>query len=362
LPLFTWVVYGFHRFCIDLHEIADRGRVAGIKDVAKEAGVSTATVSRALRAMQHVNPETRAKILAAAEKLNYAIATHNQPKRANSVGIIAPYLSRWYFAKVIQGAEQALSQAGLDLLVYNINQNEDRHRIFQEEYLKGRIDALIAISLPLNEEEMQAIVDLDIPTALVGTGDKRFASIRIDDVAGARTATQHLVNQGHTRIGLIGGMSNDPYKFPVPRHRKKGFLEVLEESGLEFDPYHEVIGDFQAATSVRAMGELLARRNRPTAIFCESDEMAIGAMHAIKHHGLKVPDDISIVGFDNHEMAEYFDLTTIEQPVQMMGEMAAWSIMEKLKKPDSDMPNLMLPTSLIVRNSTRKITANDLHL
>jgi DNA-binding LacI/PurR family transcriptional regulator len=132
-------------------------------------------------------------------------------------------------------------------------------------------------------------------------------------------------------------------------------LEVLEESGIEFDPMHEVIGDFQAATAMQAMGELLARRNRPTAIFCESDEMAIGAIHAIKKHGLKVPDDISIVGFDNHEMAEYFDLTTIEQPVQMMGEMAAWSIMEKLKKPDSDMPDLTLPTSLIVRNSTRKL-------
>ena len=118
-----------------------------------------------------------------------------------------------------------------------------------------------------------------------------------------------------------------------------------------------MIGDFQAATAMQAMDELLARRNHPTAIFCESDEMAFGAIQAAKKHGLKIPDDISIIGFDNHEMAEYFDLTTIEQPVHMLGEMAAWSIMEKLKKPDSDLPDLTLPTSLIVRNSTRKITA-----
>ncbi len=331
--------------------------MAGIKDVAREAGVSTATVSRALRDMQHVNPDTRAKILSAAEKLNYRINSSkvHEPRRANSVGVIAPFLSRWYFAKVIQGAEQALSEAGLDLLVYNINQIEDRDRVFKEEYLKGRIDALISIAVPLNEEEFQSILNLDIPTALVGTGDPRVASVRINDVAGARTATQHLVNQGHKRIGLIGGVDMDPFNFPVNRNRKTGFLQVLEESGLEFDPAHEVIGDFQAATAVQAMGELLAKRNRPTAIFCESDEMAIGAIHAIKRHGLKVPDDISIVGFDNHEMAEYFDLTTIEQPVQMLGEMAAWSIMEKLKKPDADMPDLTLPTSLIVRNSTRNI-------
>lgn len=332
--------------------------MAGIKDVAREAGVSTATVSRALRDMHHVNPETRTKIIAAAEKLNYRLSNFKttEPRRANSVGVIAPFLSRWYFAKVIQGAEQALSEAGLDLLVYNINQIEDRNRIFKEEYLKGRVDALISIAVPLNEEEFQAILNLNIPTALVGTGDKRVASVRINDVAGARTATQHLVNQGHKRIGLIGGVPNDPYRFPVPRDRKAGFLQVLNESGLEFDPAHEVIGDFQVATAVQAMGELLAKRNRPTAIFCESDEMAIGAIHAIKRHGLKVPDDISIVGFDNHEMAEYFDLTTIEQPVQMLGEMAAWSIMEKLKKPDADMPDLTLPTSLIVRNSTKKLT------
>lgn len=332
--------------------------MAGIKDVAKEAGVSTATVSRALRQLDHVNKETRAKIIAAADKLNYKPSSFKnyEPKRANSVGIIAPYLSRWYFAQVIQGAEQALSEAGLDLLVYNISQNEDRHRIFKEEYLRGRIDALISISLPLNEEEFQYILGLNIPTALVGTGDKRVASVRIDDVAGARTATQHLVNQGHKRIGLIGGIVDNSYKFPVTRDRKKGFLQVLSESQIEFDPMHEVIGDFQTATAVKAMGELLARRNRPTAIFCESDEMAIGAMHAIKRHGLKVPDDISIVGFDNHEMAEYFDLTTIEQPVQMLGEMAAWSIMEKMKRPSSDMPDLIMPTSLVVRNSTKKIS------
>ena len=264
--------------------------MAGIKDVARRAGVSTATVSRALRAMQHVNPETRAKIEAAAAELNYTLNTlkNHEPKRANSVGIIAPYISRWYFAKVIQGAEQVLQEAGLDLLVYNINKSEDRNRIFKDEYLRGRIDALISISVPLNEQEFQSILDLNIPTALVGTSDKRVSSVRIDDVAGARVATQHLVNQGHKRIGLIGGMSNDPYKFPVPRDRRTGFLQVLEESGIEFDPMLEVIGDFQAATAMQAMGELLARRNRPTAIFCESDEMAIGAIQAIKKHGLKV--------------------------------------------------------------------------
>jgi DNA-binding LacI/PurR family transcriptional regulator len=108
-------------------------------------------------------------------------------------------------------------------------------------------------------------------------------------------------------------------------------------------------------TASRAMDDLLARPNRPTAIFCESDEMAFGAMQAARRHGLSVPDDISIIGFDGHEMAEYSDLTTIEQPVQLMGEMAAWSIMERLRKPTAEVPSLVLPTTLVVRNSTKRL-------
>jgi DNA-binding LacI/PurR family transcriptional regulator len=112
----------------------------------------------------------------------------------------------------------------------------------------------------------------------------------------------------------------------------------------------------QAAS--RAMDDLLARPNRPTAIFCESDEMAFGAMQAARRHGLKVPDDISIVGFDGHEMSEYTDLTTIEQPVQLMGEMAARSIMERIRKPNAETNSLVLPTTLVVRNSTRRLPPN----
>jgi DNA-binding LacI/PurR family transcriptional regulator len=136
-------------------------------------------------------------------------------------------------------------------------------------------------------------------------------------------------------------------------------MQVLAENGLEWDPSREVHGDFTINTASRAMDDLLARPNRPTAILCESDEMAFGAMQAVRRHGLKVPDDISIVGFDGHEMAEYSDLTTIEQPTQLMGEMAAWSIMERLRKPSAAPKSMILPTTLVVRNSTRRLSPNE---
>lgn len=336
--------------------------MAGIKEVADEAGVSTATVSRALRGQHHVNPATRAKIIAAAEKLKYPItperATINSG-RTNSVGVVAPYISRWYFSQVINGAEQALREAGLDLLLYNFSQMKGRERLFQHQLLKGRVDALIVISLPPTEEEFDSMLSLGIPIALVGMDHEKCASVKIDDVAAAKTATQHLVNQGHKKIGLMSGSPNDPFNFSVPQDRRKGFMQALAESGLEWLPSREVHGDFTMHTASRAMDDLLARPNRPTAIFCESDEMAMGAMQALRRHGLKAPDDISIIGIDGHEMAEFSELTTVEQPATLMGEMAAWAIMERIRKPQIQPPSLVLPTTLVVRNSTRRLTPEE---
>jgi len=275
------------------------------------------------------------------------------------VGVVAPYISRWYFSQVISGAEQALREAGLDLLLYNFSQMKGRERLFQHQLLKGRVDALIVISLPPTVEEFDSMISLGIPIALVGMDHEKCASVKIDDIAGARSATQHLVNQGHKKIGLMSGRPDDPFNFSVPQDRRKGFMQVLAENGLEWLPQREVHGDFTMHTAARAMDDLLARPNRPTAIFCESDEMAMGAMQALRRHGLKAPDDISIVGFDGHEMAEFSELTTIEQPVQLMGEMAAWSIMERLRKPNIDPPSLVLPTTLVVRNSTRRISPEE---
>jgi len=335
----------------------------GIKDVAAAAGVSIATVSRALRGMSHVNAEPRERIPAAAEALNYPLPQRQAQRifsRTNSVGVVAPYISRWYFAQVLSGAEQALREAGLDLLLYNFSQLKSRERLFQHQLLKGRVDGLIVISLPPTEGEFESMLNLGIPIALVGMHHEGCASVAIDDVAGARTATQHLVNLGHRKIGLISGRPDDPLGFNVPQDRRTGFMQVLAESGLEWVPSREAHGDFTMHGASRAMDDLLARPNRPTAIFALSDEMAFGALQAIRRNGLRVPDDISIIGFDGHEISEFSDLTTIEQPVQLMGETAAWSIIERLKSPKSEPNSLTMPTTLLVRNSTRRLDPSEL--
>jgi DNA-binding LacI/PurR family transcriptional regulator len=330
--------------------------MAGIQEIAEKAGVSPATVSRALRGLQHVNEQTRSKIVAAAEALDYPFESAAKKNGdTNTVGIISPYTSKWFFAEAIAGIAQALRDAQMDILLYNFTEIKGREKLFKGRQIRESVDALITISLPPTQEEFETMLALGIPTSLIGFHHPSFSSIAIDDVAGAQTATQHLINQGHTKIGIIAGERSSAWDFPVHRDRRNGFMTALNGAGLTLNPQHEAFANFDMDSGQRAMDELLARKDRPTAIFCESDEMAFGAMMSLKRHNLKCPEDISLIGFDGHPMAEFANLTTIAQPVRLLGEMAAWSVMEKINKPASAPKDVSLPTTLIVRGSTKKI-------
>lgn len=330
--------------------------MAGLREVAELAGVSEATASRALRDITYVKAETRKAVRDAAKKLSYGPFAQIDDEQINlqAVGVIAPYINRWYFSEALAGAEQALREAGLDLLIYNFNQVKGREKLFREQLKKSRVVGLLIVSVPPTQEEFEALLKLGVPLSFIGLKRDGSASTGIDDEAGAKIATQHLINQGHSKIGMIAGSTNNYFDFPVPVDRKNGFISALNENGIDWDPDCEVMGDFSMTTGLHAMDELLAKRNRPTAIFCQSDEMAFGAIRSAQRHGLRVPDDISIIGFDDHEMAEYFDLTTIRQPVEQIGELAAWQILDQMKHPTTEPKHITLPTQLIVRGSTQK--------
>ncbi len=329
----------------------------GVEEIAQAAGVSAATVSRALRGLPHVSAATREKVLQAAAQLNYSkpgLRAGRSAARTGSVGVIAPFLSRWYFAQVISGAEQALREAGFDLLVYNLGGMDGRGRLFQHELVGKRVDALMVISLPPTDAELQSLLGLGVPVALVGDFAPGLSGVSIDDVAGARLATQHLLNLGHSRLGLISGLVEADAVFSSQRDRRKGYYAALADAGIPANPSNEAHGDFSIRSGERAMDELLAQPVPPTAVFVVSDEMAFGAMRSVRRHGLRVPEDVSVVGFDGHEMADLLDLTTVEQPVVLLGEMAAWSLLQRMKSPSADIAAVTLPTSLVVRGSTRR--------
>jgi DNA-binding LacI/PurR family transcriptional regulator len=331
----------------------------GIVEIAGKAGVSPATVSRALRGMHHVNERTRTKIVAAAMELNYPLRSDLIPRelvqRTNRIGVIAPYISRWYFAEAINGIEQSLREAGMDLLLYNFSQVDARQRIFQHKQLRGKVDALIVISMPPTDEEFTSLLSLGIPITTIGFIHEGCTSVAIDDVVGGKVATQHLTGLGHRKIAILSGQRETAYNFDVSDNRTKGYIEALNEVGVEWDPDLEIRGDFNIYTAEIAMNSFLSRKKLPTAIFCHSDEMAFGAMKAIRNKGMRVPEDISVIGFDDHQIAQYVGLTTVSQPPQFEGQVAAASAIAEVADPSLEPKHIVVPLNLVVRQSTAAI-------
>ncbi|MGN6132335.1 MAG: LacI family DNA-binding transcriptional regulator [Nocardioidaceae bacterium] len=330
--------------------------MTSIKDVAREVGMSTATVSRALRGMPRVSQETRDKVRAAAARLDYVAspqAASLASGRTHAVGVVVPHVTRWFYASVVHGAEGRLRAEGYDLLLYNLAGDPDaRHRVFGTHLLRKRVDAVLILALTPNEEEAASLRRLDRPVAVVGSRVPGWSSVRIDDVLAARTAVRHLLSLGHRRIAYLGGSLEDPLDFTAPLDRLTGFREEMADAGLETRPGWELVGDFTARGAgavtqrlVEAGGEL------PTAIFAASDEMAIGAVRAIRRAGLRVPQDVSVIGVDDHEMAEFFELTTVAQPVHEQGRLAAGLLLEAIEG-GRRASALTVPTKLVVRATT----------
>jgi DNA-binding LacI/PurR family transcriptional regulator len=333
--------------------------MAGIVEIAELAGVSPATVSRALRGLHHVNEKTRAKIVKAAQELDYPlrpeVAPPGEDGRTNTIGVIAPFLFRWYFAQALAGVEEALREAGMDLLLYNFSQIDARQRIFLQRKMIDKVDGLIVISLPPTEDEFRRILNLGIPLSLLGVTDSRCPSISIDDVQGAQIATQHLVDMGHRDIALMIGQNDQKYDFKVSSQRKEGFLGVLKDNGIEFDPRNELLADYDSATAELVMDDFLRRKKLPTAIFCGSDEMAFGVYKAVIKKGMRIPEDFSIVGYDGHELSAALNLTTVAQPVRFLGQLAASQVLSQITKPGTEQKAMIVPTSLVQRGSVAKL-------
>jgi DNA-binding LacI/PurR family transcriptional regulator len=335
--------------------------VASIEDVARQAGVSIATVSRALRGLPDVAASTRDRVLAAATELNYVaspFAARLASGRTTTVGLVVPFVNRWFFAEVIATVEAALRHAGFDLLLYNLGDAEGRGRFFDVMPMRKRVDGVLVASLVLDDAEFDALTELKRPVGLLGLQRGGFLSASIDDVGSARTAVDHLIGLGHRRIALIGGDTDDPMAFTPPLHRRDGYRDALQAAGLDPDPQLEHLGYFTVDGGREATRRLLALGdNRPTAIFAESDEMAYGALREIAEAGLRVPDDVAVIGFDDQPFSDLMDLSTIRQPVAEEALDITTRLLAIINDDNDEVPRdpaVVLPTELIIRGSTAK--------
>jgi DNA-binding LacI/PurR family transcriptional regulator len=339
--------------------------LAGIKDVADRAGLSVATVSRALSGKANVSPKSRQLAQAAAKELGFVPSYHASSLasgRNHNVGLVVPFVHRWYFSSVLDGVSTTLLDAGYDLTLYNVgNQPERRHSVLNDFLLRKRLDAVIAVALVLSEAEIKQLLAIHRPIVGIGGALAGASTIRINDVGLSRMAADHLIRLGHTRIAHMTGYAELNQDFKLPGIRQTGFQNAMKSAGLSIRPEWQVSADFTIQGAYASARRLLGTASeRPTAVFAASDEMAIGTILAARDFGLRVPHDLSVIGLDGHELGEVFGLTTINQDARGQGALAAKLLLDRLGTGQSAerasgtlaTDDREYPTEFVIRTST----------
>ncbi|GAA5034444.1 LacI family DNA-binding transcriptional regulator [Microbacterium fluvii] len=325
--------------------------MTGIDDVARAAGVSTATVSRALSGRGVVSAATREKVLAVAGELGYVVsvaASSLASGRAQSIGVLVPLPDLWFFSTVVSAISGRLLPHGYDITLFNLTENPAERRVlFDRSLRRGRIDGLIVLSAWLSAAEQAELAALDVPVVGIGPSPA-LPTLVVDDVAVGRAATAHLLALGHRDIAHIGQSDGDD--FHIPTLRRRGWEQALTDAGIAPRDDLYAAGDFTLEGG-RAAARRLLTGPAPTAIFAASDEMAVGALVAARDLGLAVPGDVSIVGVDGHELSRFFDLSTVDQFPHAQGERVADAMLAALGELEAP-AEVGLPFELVVRGSS----------
>lgn len=326
-----------------------------IRDVAMRAGVSPTTVSHVINATRPVSEGVRARVEAAMTELGFqpnALARSLRRKRTHTLGMIVPDSANPFFAEVGRGIEDTSFAAGYSVMLCNSDGDARRELLYIDLLIQKQVDGVLLVPTGDQGELAAAlqlrnipvvVLDRDVPGAAIDR-------IHIDNVAGGYLATRHLIDLGHRRIGYIGG---PPHLSPVPG-RSTGYRQALQEAGLPLDAELIAFGNFRDTGGYEGAQTLLALPNPPTAIFAGNDLMAIGALAAAREHGIRVPDGLSIIGFDDIHLARYVNppLTTVAQPKYELGVIAAELLFARLHTPALPPQLRLLQAELVMRHST----------
>lgn len=332
--------------------------MVSLDDVARAAGVSTATASRALSGRGRSSEATRERVRAAAEALGYvasATASSLASGRADNIGVVVALIDRWFFARVLDGIASRLAPEGYDITLYNLTDDPaQRRHLFETSLRRGRVDGLIVLSTPLSDDEVARLGVLDLPIVGLGVPRAEVDGLRVDDTAVGRAATAHLLALGHRDIAHIGfsvsdESSSDP-ALDIPTRRRRGFEQAMADAPGARARF--VAADFTVEGGRQAALDLLAGPNPPTAFFAASDELAYGVLQAARDRDVAVPADLSVIGVDGHELAELFDLTTIDQFPHDQGVSAGDAILAALGQGAGEPPAATLPFALVTRGTT----------
>jgi LacI family transcriptional regulator len=330
-----------------------------MKDVARLAGVSTSTVSHVVNNSRFVSDEIRERILKAVADLNYspsALARSLKINQTRTLGMIVTTSNNPFFAEVVAGVERICYQRGYTLVLCNTEGDPARLSHSLEALLQKRIDGLLLMCTEARSASAEVFGRHPaVPIVVMDWGPLNSKADRIQDnsALGGYLATRHLIEQGHRKIGLITGPLD---KLPA-QSRQHGYRQALDEAGIVFQPEYIVEGDFEFAGGITAMQQLLSLSEHPTAVFAGNDVSAVGVYQALYRAGLSVPQDISVIGYDDIELARYLTppLTTIHQPQEELCRKAVDTLLERIQGADDEPRLITLEPTLIQRESVRFI-------
>jgi LacI family transcriptional regulator len=325
--------------------------------VAERAGVGVGTVSRVLNDSPGVAHATRVRVRAVMDELGYrpsATARNLSLGRTQTLGVIAPFFTSPSVVERLRGIDDVVGRSTYDLTLFNIETRDQRRAALRRFARRDRVDGVIVISLPLMPAEVRALHRDRLPTVLIDVAHALLPNVAIDDVAGGAMAARHLLDAGHRHVAFVGDVADSPFAFASSQRRLEGFGEELGEAGVALPASYVRRGPFGRETALRLTRELLALRRPPSAIFAASDVQAFGVLDAAARAGLAVPGDLSVIGFDDIELAAAIGLTTVRQPLRESGRIGAQLLLRALEGEDGSptAPPAVLPALEVVSRRT----------
>jgi DNA-binding LacI/PurR family transcriptional regulator len=330
---------------------------ATIRDVALRAGVSLATVSRALNGSPLVKEGTKRRIVEVAEELDFApslSARRLSLGKTQTITVVVSFLTRPQAAERLRGIDAALADSEFDLVIYNVETVEKRNQYFLTLPLRQRTDGLLVVSLPPPDEDVLRLQGSDVPIVFVDAYENTTGLPRVlgDDVAGGELATQHLIDLGHRHIGFVGDAFANPFGFTSSRDRFEGYQRALAMAGRTPAKEDVALGAHGRYEARDLASQMLSNHDRPSAIFAASDTQALGVLAAAQDLGLHVPDDLSVVGYDDIEACDFVGLTTVRQHLFESGRQGAQLLMSEIVRREPIPPSVVIQPEIVRRRTT----------
>lgn len=323
-----------------------------IYDVAKLSGVSIATISRVLNASSKVNAETQRRVMSAIDQLGFIPKAEARARALQSIGrigVLTPFFVAPSFVQRLRGVASALSKANYELVIYPVDTVEQLQAYISSIPLMRNLGGLIIMSLAISDDEALRLYN-NMDTVLIEYTHPSMNSIVIDDSQGGRLAAEHLIGKGHERIAFLGDIEPpERYAIHPVKSRLEGLKQGLKEAGVSLPRAYVKSCSYSAEETRRAAYELLTLDKPPTAIFAASDMQALSVMKVARQLKRKIPDDLAIVGFDDIDVAEHVDLTTVRQHLDESGRLAAEMLLARAKEPNRPLQHIALPLELVER-------------